>query len=135
MVIFGDYSKTETMKGSEPHLVKRLKRLLKQKGYQVYLIDEYNTSKLCNRCGCGLKQFKKVINKHGTESLLWRLLRCTSSKCLTYHNRDRNATRNMMKIVKSLMAGKGRPNEYCKKDTNVFPKRIQNQDVEIVDVH
>ncbi len=40
----------------------------------------------------------------------------------------------MMKIVKSLMADKGRPNEYIKKTDNVFPKRTQNQDVEIVDV-
>lgn len=134
-IIFGDYSKKDTMKGSEPHLVKHLKKLFRLHHYQVYLIDEYNTSKLCNRCSCELERFKWVKNKHGSESLLWRLLRCTSEKCLTYHNRDHNATRNMMKIVKTIMDGKRRPKEYCRKDATVFPKRIQTLDVEPVIVH
>ena len=84
VIIFGDYSKTDTMKGSEPHIVKKLKRLFRQHHYLVYLIDEYKTSKLCNKCSCETERFKWVKNKHGNESLLWRLLRCTSSKCLTY---------------------------------------------------
>ena len=39
----------------------------------------------------------------------------------------------MGKITKSIMAGKGRPIEYCRNDT-VFPKRVQTLDVEIVDI-
>ena len=99
----------------------------------VYLIDEYNISKLCNICSCETERFNWVKNKHGNESLLWRLLLCTSDKCLTYHNRDRNATRNMSKITRSIMAGKGRPIEYCRGD-NVFPKRVQTIDVETVEI-
>lgn len=58
VIIFGDYSKSETMKKSEPHIVKRIKNLFKQNKYKVYLIDEYNTSKKCHKCGSKIERFK-----------------------------------------------------------------------------
>jgi hypothetical protein len=49
-VVFGDYQSNHTMAGKEPHISKRLRRLLKLAGYEVFLIDEFRTSKLCYKC-------------------------------------------------------------------------------------
>jgi len=110
IVVFGDYSKKKTMKGSEPHISKRIKKVMVDSGYKVKLINEYNTSKLCNKCSCVTKNETKKVK--GKVVPIWKLLRCTSEKCLTYHNRDENACRNMRKINKSILSGKGRPIKY-----------------------
>uniref|UniRef100_A0A6C0C7T5 Cas12f1-like TNB domain-containing protein n=1 Tax=viral metagenome TaxID=1070528 RepID=A0A6C0C7T5_9ZZZZ len=106
IIVFGDYSKEGTMKGSEPHISKRLKKVFVQNKYKLYEINEYNTSKLCNKCSCVTENIEKSGSK------IWKLLRCTSEKCLTYHDRDLNAVRNMKKIVSHVISGKGRPREY-----------------------
>ena len=54
--------------------------------------------------------------KTGNDQLLWKLLRCKSVKCSTVHNRDHNAARNMLNIVKSIFEGKGRPKKYCRNE-------------------
>ena len=133
IIVFGDYDKKGTMKGSEPHIAKRLKKLFAEYGYTVYLIDEYNTSKLCNKCSSETERFmwlekeikdKKTGKKRIKNVLLWKLLRCTSEKCATHHNRDHNAARNFLKIVKSVFANKGRPKKYIreKEPINQPPK-------------
>jgi hypothetical protein len=115
LIIFGDYNKIDTMKGSEPHISKILKKLFRRHGYEIYMINEYNTSKLCNKCSCKTEKFKWIKNKKTRrDQLLWKLLRCTSVKCSTIHNRDQNAARNMLKIVNSIFEGNGRPKKYCK---------------------
>ena len=126
IIIFGDYDVKSTIKGSEPHIAKRMKQILREYGYEVYLIDEYNTSKLCNRCCSETERFrwikkestdKKTGKKSVREYLLWKLLRCKSEECATYHNRDHNAVRNMIKITKCIIEGCGRPKEYARKET------------------
>uniref|UniRef100_A0A6C0CAZ4 Cas12f1-like TNB domain-containing protein n=1 Tax=viral metagenome TaxID=1070528 RepID=A0A6C0CAZ4_9ZZZZ len=106
IIVFGDYDKVNTMKGSEPHISKRLKKVFVNNNYKLFLINEHNTSKLCNRCSC-VTENVKIESKE-----IWKLLRCTSEKCLTYHDRDMNATRNMKKIVELLIKGKKRPEKY-----------------------
>jgi len=109
LIVFGDYDKTETMRGCEPHISKRMKRLFMINGYELYHINEYNTSKLCNKCGHENEQFM-----YHKKKLLWGLLRCTNEMCKTIHNRDHNSSRNMIKITESIFAGKGRPKEYTR---------------------
>ena len=116
LIVFGDYDKKDTMQGSEPHISKRLVKLFRRNGYQVLRINEHKTSLLCNKCHCETENFVKVKQKNGKESLLWKLLRCTSDKCRTIHNRDENAVRNMLTIKKSIMAGKGRPKKFIRKN-------------------
>ena len=112
IIIFGDYSKEGTMKGSEPHICKRMKKVFVQNKYKLFEINEYNTSKLCNKCSCVTENVEKHKKK------IWKLLRCTSAKCLTYHDRDLNAVRNMRKITNSIIKGEGRPHEY--KNPNII---------------
>ena len=46
----------------------------------------------------------------------WKVLRCNSCKAI--HNRDHNATKNMIKIVESIYEGKGRPKKYKRTENN-----------------
>ena len=117
IIVFGDYDKLDTMHGCEPHISKRLRGLLVIYGYEVYKINEYNTSKLCNKCQSEMERFKKVKGKDGNDYLLWSLLRCKNVNCKTIHNRDHNSPRNMIIITKSIMASKGRPKEYQRPTT------------------
>ena len=57
VIILGDYSEKNNKKGNEPSITKKLRKLFKKRGYEVYLIDEYNTSKLCNKCSHETENF------------------------------------------------------------------------------
>ena len=113
-IIFGDYSKKEAMKGSEPHISKRLRRLFKVNGYETYLIDEYCTSKICNKCHGQTENFE-ITDKDGVKRNLWSLLRCKNVNCKTIHNRDHNSPRNFLNIVESVMKGNGRPVPFTRR--------------------
>ena len=36
LIVFGDYGLRNTMKGCEPHISRRLRRILKNAGYELY---------------------------------------------------------------------------------------------------
>ena len=116
IVIIGDYSKKDNFKGKEPTINKKIRDILRKAGYEVYLIDEYYTSKLCNKCEHECETFLEVKSKKpwkkGEKEICWGLVRCNNEKCKLIHNRDTNAALNMLKIVKSVMDGKGRPEAY-----------------------
>lgn len=38
------------MKGKEPVILKKIRRIFKNTGYKTYLVNEFRTSKLCNHC-------------------------------------------------------------------------------------
>ena len=124
----GDYDKgNHNMRGKEPTICKKFRRIFKNAGIETYLVNEYRTSKLCNECNEELEKFMireshKPI-KYKNERSLTRdslkgvsrsdlketelvhgLLRCKSIKheCEIYHNRDNNAVQNMLNIVKSI---------------------------------
>ena len=73
---------------------------------KMVCVGEYNTSKLCSRCGCALnetrghvhkinKETKKLETKKGAE--LWALRRCKNEDCgAMFWNRDTNAARNIL---------------------------------------
>jgi hypothetical protein len=134
LFIMGDYDKGNNhMKGVEPIICKRIRKIFKNAGYETYLINEYRTSKLCNNCRCELERFlirenkkpKKIAKnnflrlklskdnsqpKHkGKKCLVNGLLHHKDDKhnCKLIHNRDKNAVQNMLKIV-SYLKEKGR---------------------------
>ena len=58
IVIMGDYDNGgHHMRDKEPAATKRLRNLLRLAKYKVYLINEFRTSKLCNKCHCETETF------------------------------------------------------------------------------
>jgi len=116
LIIMGDYSKDHNMKGKEPTICKKIRKLLRKRGYTVYMINEFNTSKLCHSCNEETENFKVRKSKKpktlGQKQLVWGLKRCRNLKCNLIHNRDVNACKNMQKIVRSIMRGHGRPKKF-----------------------
>ena len=116
-------------KFNEPAICRRIKMLLRKKGYEIYLINEFNTSKLCNNCS---KEMKNYVDDKGKE--IWGLKCCKNIKCKPtnfktktiyenrIHNRDINACKNMLKIIKELIKTGKRIKEYTRnpnKGTNI----------------
>jgi len=122
IVVIGDYScRSNNLKGTTPTIAKRVIDIFKKAQYETYLIDEFNTSKICNKCGCETETFLKKISpkpklkKKGIHITVHGLLRCKSVKhtCEALHNRDTNAVLNMLKIVNMTKENLIRPLLYC----------------------
>jgi hypothetical protein len=119
--IMGDWDKGDNnMKGTEPSICKKFRRIFRNAGYKTFLVNEFRTSKLCNCCNEELEKFlEKSSNKpkrKGELELCNGILRCKSVKheCEIYHNRDKNAVINMLNIVKSVFNTGKRPEMFCR---------------------
>lgn len=118
--VIGDYDKgSYNMKGCEPAICKKFRKIFKNAGYKTYLINEFRTSKISNCCLTELEKFHYKPHKNGKNYLCHGLLRCKSIKhnCETIHNRDKNAVRNMLKIIDSLFTTGGRPAIFTRTET------------------
>jgi hypothetical protein len=118
--VMGDWDKGENMKGKEPTICKKFRRIFKNAGYKTYLVNEFRTSKLCNCCNNELEKFleKPIKNpkRKGEKDLCHGLLRCQSIKHKSeiFHNRDKNSVQNMLNIVKSIFNTGKRPEMFCR---------------------
>ena len=121
--VMGDYDKGNyNMKGKEPVICKKFRRIFRNAGYNTYLINEFKTSKLCNCCHNELESFlertskKPKLRKEGKTEICHGLLRCQSVKHKSeiFHNRDKNAVQNMLNIVKSILETGKRPDIFCR---------------------
>ena len=81
--VLGDYDKGDyNMKGKEPVICKKFRRIYRNAGYKTYLINEFRTSKLCNCCNEELEYFKERISnkpklkKDNKKEFVHGLLRC-----------------------------------------------------------
>jgi hypothetical protein len=108
--------------GKEPAICKKFRRLFKNKGYEMYLINEFRTSIRCNECLEELEKFKmnpskKPYNK-GELCLCNGILRCKSVKHKSeiFHNRDKNAVQNMLNIVESIFETGKRPEIFSREE-------------------
>lgn len=105
VVIIGDNGlKDVVIKGLEATISKGIIEIFKKNHYKIYVIDEFRTSKLCNGCENELSKFLNVKSKKpkskGKEYKSHGILRCQSSAtCNVIHNRDKNAVKNMLKII------------------------------------
>lgn len=113
VIAFGDHEQHKQMKYHEPTKDIGMRRLFRKNGFQVYLVDEYRTSKRCNNCGCDVENFLdrpskrpwrkgEVVKVHG-------LVRCTNANCKIKWNRDYNAALNILDISNSAIVGQERP--------------------------
>ena len=121
MYVMGDYDKgSYHMKGVEPVICKKFRRIFKNAGYKTFLVNEYKTSMLCNCCHNELEYFMERLCKKpkrkGEKEICHGLLRCQSvkPKCEIIHNRDKNAVQNMLQIVKSVFDTGERPSVFCR---------------------
>ena len=121
--VMGDYDKGDYhMKGKEPVICKKFRRIFRNAGYNTFLVNEFRTSKLCNCCNEELEKFlerpsqKPKLRKEGKTEICHGLLRCQSVKHKSeiFHNRDKNAVQNMLNIVKSVLNTGKRPQKFCR---------------------
>ena len=132
IIAFGDHDKGQhNMKGLEPVICKKFRRIFKNAGFQVNLINEFNTSKMCSCCHCELDKFliresnKPRDKKKNKKVLVNGLLKHTVSNpegelndlqtCSMIHNRDKNAVQNMLYIVEQIKISGKRPDIFTRK--------------------
>jgi hypothetical protein len=81
VICIGDWDQKSQMKFMEPTKGKGFRELFRKNGYEVYLVDEYNTSKKCNLCNGNCETFKVKPNpkpyREGNITV-HGLLRCNS---------------------------------------------------------
>ncbi len=132
IIVFGDHDKGQhNMKGLEPTICKKFRKIFKNAGYKVFLINEFRTSKLCNCCHQELDKFltrasnKPRDKKNNKKTLVNGLLKHTVSNpegelnpllCTIIHNRDKNAVQNMLNIVEHIKKTGSRPEAYTRKE-------------------
>ena len=109
----------------EPTKGKGMRKVFEKAGYNVYLIDEFRTSKQCSSCSnvdAQCEKFRQVENPRPWRDgkiLCHGLVRCTT--CWTMWNRDVNAAINIWKIAKAILAEQ----ELLPDDPNVRPMYLR----------
>ena len=112
-IVIGDWSQSDGIKGiSAPSM--GIKRLLKKR-FEVYLIDEYNTSQIHHKTGEKMKHHKIMMSyqKDGKEikysKEMYSILTFKTSNGNGCINRDINAVKNMLRIIEGEINETGRP--------------------------
>ena len=116
VVVIGDWEEypNKRLRGKEPTKGRSMRDLFRHAGFEVYLLDEFRTSKTC--CCCGSENeynFKtrrnpKPWRKHEYQKV-WGLLRCTNECCGRIQNRDFNASSNILAIAEEVIRTGSRP--------------------------
>lgn len=105
ILAFGDWEQRQGISfGKEPTLGKGLRSLFRKRGYHVFLVDERSTSITC--CKCHSENEYNFMERHDPKSedpkdkqKVWGLSRCTNVSCRAIHNRDHNASSNILSIA------------------------------------
>ena len=125
IVGFGNWSNpgTSVIKGHRRGPVLKVKSELKR-WCRVIDVDEYKTSKMCCKCEKEMEKYK--YNSESVNSVL----RCRNNECGIIIDRDINACKNILKILKAVLKDEERPEAF--KRTNIFlrkkKKTCENQD-------
>lgn len=115
IVAIGDWDQgSYHMKGKEPTKGKGMRKVLRQGGYDVYLVDEFKTSCTCHNChGECKKWLYRPSHKQrnlGENTLVHGLLRCTSvNGCGSLWNRDVNGCLNICMLAHTAVQKEERP--------------------------
>ena len=112
-------------------------RAFRKKGFDVFLIDEYRSSKKCAQCQAtedkvGInKPFLPIINPRPgkkNQKLCHGVVKCQT--CATIWDRDENASRNLWRVAHNALCGKERPEYLCRptKTTSEGDQEPSDQD-------
>lgn len=124
LFIMGDYDK-DHIKGCEPTICKKFRKIFKNAGYETYLINEFRTSKKCNCCLGDLEPFM-IRKSHKSKDIKKNKMITVNGllhhedvklKCELIHNRDKNAVQNMLNIVDSIFRTGKRPKIFSRTDS------------------
>ena len=122
IVCFGDYEQKQHMRYKEPTKGKGMRTLFRRAGFQTYLVDEFNTSRMCSKCEVGICKktiFRESPRPYRRKDILFPvhgLLRCKNKKCGCYWNRDVNGATNIYKIAYNAVNNKERPKYLQRSD-------------------
>jgi len=123
LCIMGDFDKSNNhMKGIEPVICKRFRKLFKNAGYKTYLVNEFRTSKLCNCCHHEIETFLTRVSHKPNDIKTYKKITINGllshqedkQECKIIHNRDKNAVQNMLYIVKHIFEIGRRPDAFSR---------------------
>ena len=102
---YGNWSQTKQMKYLVPTLGKGMRKIIGRR-FDMFLVDEWGTSKYCNQCHHELEGYQG----------LYRVLRCPeclnsglTSKKICFYNLDANAGMNILYLIGCWMEQRARP--------------------------
>lgn len=107
------------MKYKEPTKGIGMRKLFRQNGYKVYLVDEFRTSCMCSSCEDEEGKCEKFMTRENPKPyksgdiLVHGLLKC--SICDGVWNRDVNSATNIYRIAYNAINGLERPKYLCRK--------------------
>jgi transposase len=104
-------------KGNDPAPKGKLLKKLNER-FEVKMIDEFMTSQTCCACHSRLKPVKhKRKDKKGVSatSIVRGIKQCKTTGCLITHNRDLNAAKNMLHLLRTAINGEEKPDAFMRK--------------------
>ncbi len=128
----GNYSRPSQMKGCIPCSNIGIKKLLASK-FEIIDVNEYNTSKLYNKTFTELENVSVRKNKHKKQ--LHEILTLKGKpEIRIFVNRDKNACKNILHLVKCYLQNQTRPKEFQReeKEKKINKTRIRKTKKEIV---
>jgi transposase len=134
LVGFGDYSQQHGLvKKHAPTPILKLKKELRRV-CDVVEIDEYRTSKTCHQCFEEITLYKNMKmrkDKKARMSYFHSVICCRSNKCkLCCMDRDINASKNILLLLKLQKEGKRRPKCFLPvKNTCDTTVKVDKQDM------
>jgi hypothetical protein len=113
VICYGDWSETHHRKNHAPVKGVGFRKMFRQAGYDVVLVNEHRTSHYCSSCCDSNAYCREVLRpKKGKSVTNWNgeihgLLQCTT--CKRKWNRDVNAPINIAMAARCALDGVGRP--------------------------
>jgi hypothetical protein len=118
IICAGDFEQKQHMKYKEPIKGKGIRKIFRDNGYKLYLVDEFRTSCMCSVCKTEIGKCEKFITRKNPKPyksgniLVHGATRC--KKCNAVWNRDVNGATNIYRIAKNAINGLERPKYLCR---------------------
>jgi hypothetical protein len=133
IITIGDWEQKKQMKYKEPSKGVGMRKLFRQNGYKVFLVDEFRTSCMCSSCQNENAKCEKFLTRKNPKPyrsgniLVHGLIKCQT--CFGVWNRDVNSATNIYKISKNAINSIERPKYLCreKKEDNKIKKVVQKK--------